>query len=142
MLRIKKKNKRGMLANLIGGFIIIFVVITLFGTISQEVENAFNCNISINNSEETPIGETNSFGGGGSGQFGGYDGKVHKSWTSSLSIIKTNQSIINPNCEQLSELSQSFLKTIPFVFLVLSLITGVGMIFKSTRSTGFGEDFL
>ena len=91
------KNKRGMIANIIGGFVAILIGVTLIGTISQEINNAIDCGINQINMTGVPEGQTNSFGGGGAGTgtFGGYDGMVHKSWSaaSNLAPYKTNQTI-------------------------------------------------
>jgi hypothetical protein len=130
-------NKRGMLGNIIGATICVFIALTLVGTISQEVDNAINCNITLNVSEyETPLGSTDSFGGGGSGHFGGYDGTVKKSWSSDLVFYKTNDSVINPNCNNLSKSTITVLELIPVFFVLLIITIAFFIISKSFRDAG------
>lgn len=95
-----------------------------------------NCNITSNNITGQPIGETDSFGGAGSGQFGGYDGKVHKSWTSELSLIKTNQSIINKNCEKITGQRKIILGLVPLFFILGVVFIGLVMIFNGIKKSG------
>lgn len=138
-------NKKGLLGNLVGGFIIIFVAICLFGTISQEIDNILNCNNTSFNSTnvsqyEKPIGTTDSFGGGGTkptGQFGGYDGKVYKSWSSNLALIKTNQSIINPDCTTAPKgLSKTFLQLSPYLFIIITGLFALIFVFFGFKNAG------
>ena len=146
-----KKDKRGMLGNLMGGFIVVLVGVSLMGPIAQELNNAMYCN-GTNNSMiiGVPIGETDSFGGGGSAHFGGYDGTVkHNGFidaVASTSFIKTNESIINPNCEIIEPGSAKavVIKLVPMFFILGVLGVAIAMIYSALSSTGLigGEDGL
>lgn len=133
-------NKRGMLANIIAGFIVILVGVTLIGTISQEVDNMLSCNstnstnMSVNVSYEPPIGTTDSFGGGG-GQFGGYDGKVYKSWATNLAPIKTNQTITGICLGEQSTWAITMLKMLPAFFALAIIFMAVGIVYGAFRGT-------
>ena len=131
-------NKKGLLSNIIGGFITVFIAITLFGSISQEIDNIVNCNItnSTNITYEQPLGSTDSFGGGGAGHFGGYDGTVKKSFTSNFAPYKTNESILNPNCNQLTSSSKTMLEIVPTFFLIAILVVSIGSVYYGLRNSG------
>jgi len=123
-------NKKGLIANLIGGFIVILVAVALIPTIAQVIDNTVNCisnNQTIDNISSAPKGETGSFGGAGvETHFGGYDGQVvHKSFLS-----QTDKSIINPDCEPITGPSKTLLGLIP-VFFALCILTIVIMIVYS-----------
>lgn len=102
------------------------VGVMLLPTIAQEIDNVLNCsnttNITTNISNEKPyqepIGSTDSFGGGGAGQFGGYDGKVHKSWASNYAIIKSDTSFTGAciNSATMDPAMISMLKMMPLIF--------------------------
>jgi hypothetical protein len=138
-------NKKGMLANIVGIFIVFVIGISLSGTVSQEIDNAINCNftvgsVNLSSSEyETPIGATDSFGGGGVGQFGGYDGEVHKSWAPNLALIKTNSSAFNSDCVPIIGASATLLSLIPFIFIIAVVLIGLGMIVKAFSSVGITD---
>ena len=134
---MKNKNKKAMLGNLIGGFVAILIGISLLPMISQEINNAMSCNStnSTNMSYQEPIGSTDSFGGGG-GQFGGYDGTVHKSWTSNLVIYKTNQTFTGL-CLDAESPSAFVLKTVPVFFALAILLMGIAIAYNSLRNAGF-----
>jgi len=138
-LSLFPKGNKGMLGNIIGAFVAIFVGVMLVGTISQEVNNVINCNmtnLTMNISDAgQPIGPTDSFGGGGSGQFGGYDGKVHKSWSSNLAPIKTNESFLDPECK-FSEATKGILAFIPIFFAIAILAVGVSIAYRSIKDVG------
>ena len=146
-----KKNKKGMLGNLMGGFIVVMVGFSMMGPLAQELNNAMYCN-GTNSSMVIgdPIGETDSFGGGGSAHFGGYDGTVkHNGFidaVASTSFIKTNESIINPNCEIIEPGSAKavVIKLVPMFFILGVLGVAIAMIYSALSSTGLigGEDGL
>ena len=130
-------NKKGMIAKLISPIIMIIIGISLYGSISQEVYNAINCNYTNNNSEY--YGKTDSFGGGGSEHFGGYDGKVKtKPFASNLAIIKTNSSVFNSDCKQIFEGSMSYIvmSMLPILFIIGVLFGAFFMIFPALRDSG------
>jgi uncharacterized protein len=77
-----------------------------------------------------------SFGGGGAGQFGGYDGEVHKSWASNLAPIKTNSSAFNSNCVPIVGAPATLLSLIPFIFIIVVLFISIGMMMKVFSSAG------
>ena len=137
---MKNKNKKAMLANLIGAFIIILIGFSILPVISQEIDNIMNCNQTDVNVTgnftvyQQPIGETNSFGGGG-GQFGGYTGTVTKSWTSKLAIYKTNETFTGA-CLNNESVSGPLLKTIPLFFALAIVLVAVGTIYNSFREVG------
>lgn len=140
---IKKEKKEtnifGMLPNLIGGFIVILVGISLMGTISQQLDNALNCNITsqyVNITAEQPKGSTGSFGGGGADyRFGGYDGQVvHKSFLSDYSVIQTNKSMIG--CIEMTSTGASLLSLVPLFFGVGIILSAIGMGYSALRSGG------
>lgn len=147
------KNKKGMLANLIGVFVTILIGISLAGTISQEIDNIISCNSSIfNNTGQENItlpdknddyyGKTDSFGGGGAEQhFGGYDGTVKtKSFLSNLAPLKTEDSYIG--CEQYEEfrpgtLLGTTLQLVPGFFILAMMLMAIMQISVALRSAGF-----
>jgi len=136
-------NKKGMLANMIGGIIVVFVGVMLVPTISQEINNATNCIINQTGNETlalnaTPKGSTGSFGGaGGETHFGGYDGEVvHKPFLSDYAIIKTDKSVINPNCEPMTGPSKQLLELMPIFFAIVILGAGITISFSALRNSG------
>lgn len=137
-------KKKAMLGNIIGGFIVILIGVSLVPIIQQEIDNAYNCgNIqteTVTTPYQEPIGTTDSFGGGGAGQFGGYDGKVHKSWASQYAIVKTNKSYLF-NCASnqtggLSETEKVMLDFIPIIFAIGIFGMGIMMAYNALRSAG------
>ena len=125
-----------MLGNLVGGFVVILVSFSLFGTISQEVDNALNCNLTINGTMEKPLGSTDSFGGGGAGQFGGYDGEVRKSWASNYALKKTNASVMNPDCNEMSSSARTILGILPIFVVLAIMMAGIMIAVQSLSSVG------
>lgn len=137
------KNKKAMLGNLIGAFVVILVGVSLIPTISQELDNAMNCPLynyeNISNATGTPKGPTDSFGGAGADyHFGGYDGKiVHKSFLSQYAVIKTNESIfVNPDCKELTPTMKTALGFVPIIFGLAIVLTAIGITFSSLRNMG------
>ncbi len=133
-------NKKGMLGNIIGGFIVIFIGLSLVPVITQEIDNMYNCgnnsyNTTVIVNYDEPLGSTDSFGGGGAGQFGGYDGKVHKSWASQYAIVKTNKSFLG-NCNSnmtspITPVTKEMLDLMPIIFtLVILSIVGCYTAFR------------
>lgn len=136
-------NKKGMLANIIGTFVVILVGITIVPVIAQQVNNAMNCPLyfyenSTNITTGPPIGSTDSFGGGGGDyHFGGYNGQVaHKSFLADLSPIKTNSSILNPDCKPLSPAAQTAMSLLPMFFAVGIGIVAIGSVWSALRTSG------
>ena len=138
-------HKRGMLGNLIGGFVVILVGASLMGPIAQEINNAADCmdsNLSIALASGSPEGSTDSFGGAGSNHFGGYDGKVkHNTFidaVASTSVVKTNKSILNPDCTPMAEGSwgRTIVQIVPGFFALAILGMAIAMIYASLRNTG------
>ena len=136
-------NKKGMLANFVGGFVVIFIGISLVPVIFQEVNNATNCIVNQTGNETlvlnaTPKGSTGSFGGaGGETHFGGYDGEVvHKAFLSDYALIKTDKSIINPDCKPIIGASKQLLDMMPVIFALMILIVGITVSFSALRDTG------
>ena len=139
------KSKKGMFGNIIGGFVVIFVSISLMGTIAQEINNAYDCNgssMNISLPEGTPTGETDSFGGGGAAQFGGYDGVVkHNKFidaVASTSIIKTNESVLNPDCIAIvpGSAEDTLIKMVPGFFIIGVLLVAMTMIYTALSNAG------
>jgi len=138
------RNKRGMLGNIMGGFIVILVGFSLMGPIAQELNNAMYCN-GTNSSMiiGDPIGETDSFGGGGSAHFGGYDGTVkHNGFidaVASTSLLKTKESVINPDCDPILEGSAAYIliKIVPGFFALGILLVALGVVYTTLKSSGF-----
>ena len=132
-----------MLANLMGAFIIILIGFSILPVISQEIDNIMNCNQTDVNVTgnftvyQQPIGETNSFGGGG-GQFGGYTGTVTKSWTSKLAIYKTNETFTGAclNNDLNNATGRTLLKTVPLFFALAIVLIAIGTIYNSFREVG------
>lgn len=132
------KNKKGMLGNIISAFIVILVGFTLMTTIQQELNNAINCNQTYVYEEAT--GKTDSFGGGGAAQFGGFDGEIKKPWGADYSPFKSNESIINPQCiPEVSESLRGFINVVPIVFVIAVLITAISMIYNALAGAGLIE---
>ena len=138
-------NKRGMLGNIMGGFIVIMVGFSLMGPITQEINNAMYCNGSSMNISllvGAPTGETDSFGGGGAAQFGGYDGVVkHSSFRdkiASTSFIKTNESMLNPDCSPIvpGSAQDRLMKIVPGFFGLAILAMAVAMGYTGLRTSG------
>jgi len=139
-------SKKGMLANLIGGFVVILVGVSLLGTISQEMNNAIcpdNMTIDANVSAITtdaPNGATDSFGGGGTSHFGGYDGTVkHENWFANLAPIKTNKSLFfnGDNCISVNGGGATILNLVPAFFALGILGAAIAMVYSSLRTGGF-----
>lgn len=125
-----------MLGRIISGFIVILIGIILVGTISQEINNVFNCN-STNQTYEQPTGATDSFGGGGSEHFGGYDGTVnHKPFLSNLAPIKTDKSLLNPDCTPLRGNAKTLLSLVPIFFAIAVLLVGVAITYSNLINSG------
>jgi hypothetical protein len=103
--------------------------------VAQEMYNATNCGLNQTNiTMGEPLGETDSFGGGGAGQFGGYDGKVHKSWGGDMALIKTDKSILNSNCEPLTQ-DKKVLIGLTILFFALTIATSsILIIWNSFKS--------
>jgi hypothetical protein len=130
-----------MLGRIIGIFIIPFIFyFSIYPMITQEVNNAINCNANytgngtltdiLNNQAQNqePAGKTDSFGGGGSNHFGGYTGEVkHEDFTEKITIYRTNSSIFNPTCTELSESEKSLLSNMPLIFLITMILTSLFM---------------
>lgn len=142
-----KKNNKAMLANIIGLFIVVFVGIGLIGPIAQEINNAANCQISnssffntINDSYDIPTGSTGSFGGAGSSHFGGYTGEVkHNAFVDALastSMIKSDKSLLNPECTPITGAAASMLQLVPAFFSIVVLGTGLALVLASLRGSG------
>jgi hypothetical protein len=145
MIHRHRKNKRGMLANLIGAFVMVFVGFTLYGTISQVVDNSLNCingTTNITLPIQQPIGQTDSFGGGGSGSFGGYDGQVHKSWGSRINVISAGNMTLGCMGEDASPYGRVLLQLIPTFFLIAVIFAAFMMFYSSFHSIcwGLGDD--
>jgi hypothetical protein len=134
-------NKKGLIGNLIGTFIVVLVAVALTPTIAQEINNTVNCisdNQTIDNISSAPKGETGSFGGAGvETHFGGYDGQVvHKSFLSKYSFVQTNKSIINPDCEPITGPSKTLLGLIPAFFALSLLLIAIGIVYSALRDAG------
>ena len=134
---IRNKSKKAMLGNLIGGFVAIMIGVMLIPMVSQEMNNALNCNQtnSTNISYQEPLGETDSFGGGGAGQFGGYDGQVHKSWASNLAVYKTNQTFTGL-CLNDNSVAATALKLVPAFFALAIILMSIGIAYSALRNSG------
>lgn len=134
------KNKKGMLGNIISGLMVMVIGITLIPTIAQQVSLAMECNLTINSSIEQPIGATDSFGGGGSGHFGGYDGEVEKSWDyKDMSLLKNNnESVFGNVCVngEVSVMSKILLNSIPSIFAILILGIAILNIVNTIKNVG------
>jgi len=134
-----------MLGNIIGGFIVIMVGVMLIPTIVQEIDNVMNCsnnttstNVSNEKPYAEPIGTTDSFGGGGAGQFGGYDGKVHKSWASNYAIIKTDTAYtgICIDSATVSPAMLSMLKLMPLIFGLTIMVIAISIVRNALSDGG------
>ena len=135
-------NKRGMIGNLIGGFVAVLVGVSLMGPIAQEISNAADCmdsNLSIATS--APEGSTDSFGGAGSNHFGGYDNTVkHNGFVdaiASTSLVKSNKSLLNPDCTPMAEGSwgRTVLQIVPGFFALAVLVMGIAVAYSGLRNT-------
>jgi hypothetical protein len=143
-----KNNKKAMLANIISSFIVVLVGFSLMGPIAQEINNAATCQMSNSTSifsetvtsNEDPLGTTNSFGGGGSNHFGGYDGTVkHNKFidaVASTSMIKTNKSLLNPDCVPLTGAMATVAQLVPGFFALAILCIGIGIMYSSLSRAG------
>ena len=138
------RSKKGMLGNLVGGFIVILIGSSLIGPIAQELNNAMSCNYILNNSMQingVPEGSTNSFGGGGSNHFGGYDGQVqHKTFLQDVagtSLYKTNSSFLNPDCIDLTGTVRGSVLQMVSLFFALGLLgVGIAVAYSGLRNAG------
>ena len=142
-----------MLGRIIGMFIIPFVFyFSIYPMITQEVNNAINCNTNytgngtltdiLNNQAQNqePPGKTDSFGGGGSNHFGGYTGEVkHEDFTQKITIYKTKSSVFNPTCTELSESEKSLLSNMPMIFLISMIVTSF-FIWRNLFSNFWGDE--
>lgn len=134
-------SKKGMLGNLIGGFIVILIGVSLIGPIAQEINNAADCMES--NNSLIPEGSTDSFGGAGSSNhFGGYDNTVkHNGFVdaiASTSLVKSNKSLLNPDCIPLEAGSwgRTMMQIVPAFFALAVLAAGLALAYSSLRSGG------
>jgi hypothetical protein len=148
-----KKGFFGMSPIQVMTIIFMFIIgLMVVGPVAQELRNMVcynNTNGSmISDAPSTillqePEGQTDSFGGAGSNRFGGYDNKVtHKSFTekiASTSIIKTDKSILNPDCVELDKTTTFFVDNFIWIYLLcfgLILITSNRM-FSSYGSADY-----
>lgn len=139
-------SKRGMLGNLIGGFLVLLIGVSLIGPIAQEINNAADCmdsNLSIAIASGSPEGSTDSFGGAGSSNhFGGYTGEVkHNRFVeaiASTSMVKSNKSLLNPDCTPVPEGSwgRTMLQILPAFFALAVLGMGIAMAYSALRTGG------
>jgi hypothetical protein len=142
------KSKKAMLGNLIGGFIVILIGVTLLPMIAQQISLATSCpiinqtNITLSDIPQADTGDTNSFGGGGTGHFGGYTGKVeHPDFLGKVgeySMVKSNTSIFGTkDCSNLTEGYSSQLVGLVTIFLAIAIITSAIVIcFTALRNGG------
>ena len=142
-----KKNQKAMIANFIGGFIVILIGVSLIGPIAQELNNYSNCIITnessfipTTSSTEQPKGSTDSFGGGGATHFGGYDNQVkHNAFVDALastSIVKTDKSFLNPDCEPITGAASDILKLVPAFFGISVVLVAIGILYSALNSAG------
>lgn len=131
-----------MLTRLILMIIPLFIFWMIYPQITQEINN-IDCipqNLSdlFNmTQQQADTGTTESFGGGGSNHFGGYDGQiVHKSFLSQYSIIQTNSSVFNPDCEPLSPTAKQALGFVPLFFALGIILMAIGVVYSSLRNVG------
>ena len=138
-------NKRGLLGNIIGTFVVIIVGITLASTVANQITNLTFCNQTnqtngTNIISEADTGATNSFGGGGTEHFGGYDGKVvHANWlgkVGGISPVKSNQSIIGCLPLDPNSTSASVLGLLPAFFIVSLLLISFMVLRNSLFDSG------
>lgn len=126
-----------MVGNLIGGVIAILIGISLFGTISQEMHNVMNCIPSNITNGSQYYGETNSFGGGGSEHFGGYDGEVRtRNFMAELAPYKTEKSILNPDCKKVTGATKTMLTILPWFFALAILGIAIQMVYGALVDSG------
>lgn len=135
-------NKRAMLANLIGGLIAVMIGIMLVPQITYQINLAINCNntnFTISESEDLNK-PTDSFGGGGSEQFGGYTGEVkHKDFYQKVgdyAVIKSNETEYNQDCVPLSKNAQALFKSVPVIFVIGVALTSIFIMYHSFRNAG------
>jgi len=125
-------SKHAMLANLIAGFIVVLVGVSLIGPISQQINGSIDC---INNNTgiigySDYYGDTNSFGGAGAEaeHFGGYDGTlVHKNWIGER---------LNPECKKIEGWGRTILTIVPLFFALGILIMGIAVTYGGLRHAG------
>jgi hypothetical protein len=144
-------HHKGMLANLMGGFIAILVGLSLAGPIAQEINNAIDCQnstlinvlVSGNISTSQPQGSTGSFGGAGSNHFGGYTGEVkHNVFVDALastSMVKSDKSLLNPECTPITGAAATLLSIVTIFFtigIIGILAMALAMIYSSLCSAG------
>jgi hypothetical protein len=123
-----------MLAKLIGMFVTLMVLWTLYTPLSQQIKDIVECNSSlISNSSidnityEVPPGATQSFGGaGGTYRFGGYTGELtHRDFNKPTVIYNNNSlrlvNIEGIDCTQLTDNQKTFLSWVPTIFLIMGL---------------------
>lgn len=76
-------------------------------------------------------------GGGANTHFGGYDGKVVTAWGSQYAVVKTNESVINPNCEvSISDAMRVNINLIPIVFGIFIVFTSIWFAYTGFRNSG------
>lgn len=130
-------NKRGQSFGLMNFFVLGMILIIGFsvvGPVDQELKNvncfdnstSFLLQLNPNISYSEPEGYTNSFGGAGSNRFGGYNNKVtHDPFLNTIaktSMIKTNESLMNPNCVPLDSITLFFLDNFTIIFISITVI--------------------
>jgi len=136
-------NKKGLIGSIISGFVVILVGVTLIPLVTQQLNSLTFCNqtnVSINTTiPEANTGATNSFGGGGTEHFGGYDGKVvHSDWMNKVGGYSiTNKSIAGciPNTLN-TGFSKTLLNLIPIIFALAILLVGIAIAWSSFRTVG------
>jgi hypothetical protein len=130
-------NKAGQvfgLVNLITIFIVTMVGLSVMGPVAQEIKNMgcysnstslFN-NFVLEDTNKSPEGSTDSFGGGGNNRFGGYDNKVtHDPFINAIastSMVKTDKSVLNPDCQQLSPSILFMIDNFTIIFILFNII--------------------
>ena len=139
-------NKKGMLSNLIGGFVAILVGVSLMGTIGQELNNAIcgsNGSIGLGaynaSYDNNPNGATDSFGGAGASHFGGYDGTVkHSNWMAALAPVKSDKSLFfnNETCIEPGSVGETMLNLVPIFFVIAIVGIGLATAYMGLRNSG------
>jgi hypothetical protein len=143
-------NKAGQMfgvTNILFIAVIMIVGFCMVGPIAQELKNV----VCISNESivgdasllfGSPEGSTDSFGGAGANRFGGYDGKVtHNSFldaVASTSMVKTDKSILNPNCAQLSSGVLFMIDNFTVIFVIFNLIFGL-IVFRTVFTRNVGD---
>lgn len=134
-------NKKGMLSQFISGFIVIMIGITLVPMISNQIDMATHCNSTIQNVSNDPYyGKTDSFGGGGSEHFGGYDGNVsHKSFLAKADFItgNSNSSIVGCIWQDGSvsnEWAVALMNIVPGFFAICIIVTAIVIFYNSFKT--------